>query len=185
MVVFSIGAYLRLYIDPTKISWRFLIISMAVSFGLMMTFALGVDTLLRQGKHFNNWFYWGRENTLPVLALSITFFLIFSRVRMPCIVWINAIASTMLGVYLIHDNGFVRSFLWKHLLRVGEHFSQPNFILWSIVVISMVFVVCAALEWLRIVLFQKFFNQLARPLYKYDLAVSMYIKSREHIGKEK
>jgi surface polysaccharide O-acyltransferase-like enzyme len=63
--------------------------------------------------------------------------------------WINVIASASLGVYLIHDNNFVRPFLWKTLLKTSEMYSSHYLILHAIASILGVYLVCTLIDLIR------------------------------------
>ena len=70
---------------------------------------------------------------------------------------INIIASATFGVYLIHDNNFVRSFLWIDLFRNASFQDSPYLIPYSIAVIFIVYISCTIIELMR----SKFFKALS------------------------
>ncbi|MCI8305582.1 acyltransferase [Adlercreutzia muris] len=55
---------------------------------------------------------------VPTFFAAIGLFRIFAAWEMPCSPWVNMLAKTALGVYLIHDNPIVRAWLWPHLAWV-------------------------------------------------------------------
>ncbi len=55
---------------------------------------------------------------VPTFLASVGLFRIFAAWEMPCSPWVNMLAKTALGVYLIHDNPIVRAWLWPHLAWV-------------------------------------------------------------------
>ena len=55
---------------------------------------------------------------VPTFLASVGLFRIFAAWEMPCSPWVNMLAKTVLGVYLIHDNPIVRAWLWPHLAWV-------------------------------------------------------------------
>lgn len=62
---------------------------------------------------------------------------------------INLIASTTLGVYLIHDNTFVRKILWNTYDIIVQKFGEIWLIPISILFIIMVFILCSLIEIFR------------------------------------
>ena len=63
----------------------------------------------------------------------------------------------MLGVYLIHDNNFVRPWLWRNLWAVPDHIAMnwKLYLPWSVLVIFITFLSSILIELARAKLFQK------------------------------
>ena len=61
---------------------------------------------------------------------------------------INLVASTTFGIYLIHDNCFVRKWLWPHFTWVYS-LPFPRFVAACFLVVLGVFLACSALELIR------------------------------------
>ena len=78
---------------------------------------------------------------------------------------INLISSTTLGVYLIHDNDFIRKFLWNSWLNVPKYALNDNFLLFSIISIITIYIVCTIIELLRVFL-KNSFNLLYKKIRK-------------------
>ena len=62
---------------------------------------------------------------------------------------INTIASAAFGVYLIHDNGLVRPFLWHDVFHNASFQDSVYLIPYSIAVILIVYVACTLIELIR------------------------------------
>lgn len=81
--------------------------------------------------------------------------------------WINVIASTTFGIYLIHDNRMMENFLWLDILHMKSMISQPAYVVFYILLICLiVFIICSILEYFRKLLFQKLENKMANRLDK-------------------
>lgn len=63
--------------------------------------------------------------------------------------WINIAASATFGVYLIHDNNYMRHFLWIDFFNNANYQDSLLLIPYSIIVVIMVYVSCTAIELLR------------------------------------
>jgi hypothetical protein len=91
-------------------------------------------------------FYFREYNMILPVICAISLFLLFSRIEFHNS-FINVIAGTILGVYIIHDNSILRSYIW------GEWFPNINYVespyLHSIIKIVAVFVICVAIEIIR------------------------------------
>ena len=78
-------------------------------------------------------YLYGQEK-LPMLLISLTLFLAFTRWKMNYRKWINITASATFGVYLIHDNKIVRSFFVDELiqkLQVSGFYYDHSLFYWS------------------------------------------------------
>lgn len=94
--------------------------------------------------------YWATEHdsvlqTLPALALL----LLSLRVKPFSSRLINCIGSLMLGVYLIHNNPYLREYLWLELFAPGKHLADSRCWVYVLGVPCAVFMACAAAEGLR------------------------------------
>ncbi len=69
---------------------------------------------------------------------------------------INLMASATFGVYLIHDNIFVRPFLWRTLFKNATFQDSPYLIPYSIAVILTVYICCTVIELIRAKIFRTF-----------------------------
>ena len=73
----------------------------------------------------------------------------FNSLKIPHSKIINLLASATFGVYLIHDNNFVRPFLWHKVFMNASFQNSPYLIPYSIGVILLVYVVCTLIELTR------------------------------------
>lgn len=90
----------------------------------------------------------------PVLATATTAYFVFRLFRSfaprnrP---FVNLLASTTFGIYLIHDHPMIRTVLWNNWLGVsGQLFPSRLFPLWAILLTVCVFSICALLEIARL-----------------------------------
>lgn len=90
-------------------------------------------------------------NSTFILISAISTFILFTRLNFKSKV-INTIATTTFGIYLIHDNQYMRPYLWKVICRNQEYYTTSNFIPHSIVCILGIFVICSIIEGIRIIL---------------------------------
>ena len=93
--------------------------------------------------------------TLPSLVISVLLFVGFSRLRMGPNKFINTVASATFGVYLIHENRFVRPFLWDTVLRNPSYANSGLLVPHTLWAIAAVFIVCTVIELVRIRVIEK------------------------------
>ena len=83
------------------------------------------------------------------LICSVSLFCTFKNFNMGGSRAIAAAASTAFGIYLIHDNIYVRYYLWQELLECKFHAYGNYFIVFAIAAVLAVFIACMAIDALR------------------------------------
>lgn len=97
-------------------------------------------------------------NGFPFI-FSVIFFLIIKNIKLNTNNAINKIlikiAPYTFGVYLIHDNSFIRNILWyKNLFQFGDYFNTYYFILYLLSISILIFSVCVTIDKMRSLLFK-------------------------------
>lgn len=92
----------------------------------------------------------------PFMVLDAIFlFYIFKNLKIKNSKFINTLASTTLGIYLIHENPLLRKLLWDKFLKVKVVYYYPTYILYFFFSVFSIFVIAAVIDLLRIYLFEK------------------------------
>ena len=91
---------------------------------------------------------WYSRSSLFMIIAAVSMLAFFSKL---CISnrFINTLASCTFGVYLIHENIFVRPFLWQTLFRVEDFKNSPWMLVHMIGSVAAVFLLCSAVEYVR------------------------------------
>lgn len=97
------------------------------------------------------------QNSIPIVYASICMLILFGRLNIGSLPWVNRISSTTFGIYLLHDNPLTRSFLWKRFDFL-YYCDAIGLLASSLFVVIGVFVVCSLFDGIRIAL-------LERPLF--------------------
>ena len=92
---------------------------------------------------------------LPILLMAITLFMGFVTLKMNYHKWINMIASATFGVYLIHDSSYIRYYLWTNIFKINQYQDSTFLILYSILVVFILYVSCTMIELIRKKLVEK------------------------------
>ncbi|EOL42791.1 acyltransferase [Enterococcus caccae] len=87
------------------------------------------------------------------LLLAILLFCGFKNWDVGEIPVVNLFGSATLGVYLIHDNNYIRYYLWKVLTAFKVSYNGINLVLTSALIIIIVYIVCSIIDILRQKLF--------------------------------
>ena len=104
-------------------------------------------------------YFFGQEK-LSVLLCAFTLFMAFSKLKMRYHKGINIIASATFGVYLIHENEFVKDFLWVRVFQNAPYQDPFLLILYSIGVVIAVYTGCTLIDLLRQQIVEKAFMKI-------------------------
>ena len=152
---YLLAAYLRRWPDNRL---AHLLQHRAAALGLGLGLPL-LNTILRavletrgltDGKAFQYMAYYRTAlGALPNLLAALALFYLFKGLDLGCVRWVNALAGTTLGVYILHQVPAFRGFLWNGLLQAEAHHGSVEY---TRVAILAVFLGCAAVDALRTVL---------------------------------
>lgn len=147
-LLYLIAAYVRLY----PLEWKPFRHSMAMGLGIyLLTFLSCVvfDLLGERIPIFaRNAMYFHTMEKFPILLSSVFLFIGFKDLQVKQSRVINAVAGTTFGIYLIHDNNYIRPFLWKTLLKGSEYYNSGFLFLHAGASILAVFCGCALIDFL-------------------------------------
>lgn len=156
LAVYLLGGYLRLY--PSR--WdkmHFGIVGTICSVILMAASIVILDLLRnRFGIERDYYYFVSDANKLLAVTASVSIFILFKNWKLKYIGWINRIAATTFGVLMIHANSdAMRKFLWKDLFDNAGHYSDGSLAGYAIGVVLLVYLVCVAVDFLRIRFIEK------------------------------
>lgn len=102
---------------------------------------------LTDGKAFQYMAYYRTAlGALPNLLAALALFYLFKGLDLGCVRWVNALAGTTLGVYILHQVPAFRGLLWNGLLQTE---AQHGSVGYTLLAILTVFLGCAAVDALR------------------------------------
>ena len=171
--LYSLAGYIRLYVNKIKMKGRKYILAALVVMILTHLSAVIFDILGTRFSFFGNHVaYFYDMQRLPVVFISLCLFIGFIKIDIGYKKFINIISLATFGVYLIHDNVYLRSFIWENIFKNAYFFESPFFILYSIGVICFVFIVCTLIELVRIYVLEKHYIGLINK-------ISVFIDSKK------
>ena len=162
MILYLIAAYIRKYVDISNINLKLIrkittITTMLLFLSVIVFNYIGnkynIDVLLKNSRYF------GKDNSILILIISVGLFLICLSYNWHNSI-INRIASTTFGVYLIHENYFVRPFIWETILHCKENYYSNYLIIHAICSIIIVYISCTLIELLRQITIEKVYFKL-------------------------
>lgn len=136
IVIYMVSAYIRMYVEIKNRNKKAHIICAVILFGL-----------LQVGNMFD--LKYSAANSFLVVVLAVELFLIFLSFKPMSNKWINIIGGATFGVYLIHDNRFMRSYLWTKVFRNQEMYGTGWLWLHAVIAVVSVYVVLTVIELVR------------------------------------
>ncbi|HFI0708579.1 TPA: acyltransferase family protein [Streptococcus suis] len=145
----GIKKYKFLYLDTAK--------SFIMSVVLYLLIFLSIQLLKLcslQNEFFETKIYFfTNSHSILVFFFTVFFFNGMLSLKSFTNYWVNKVAKATFAIYLIHDNDFIREWLWKDILKVN-HFRNSSIFIWHYIFsILLVFFIGIILEILREVAF--------------------------------
>lgn len=158
---YLLAAYLRRYPD-NRLSrlLRHRVLALALGVGLPLLNTAARAWLEWQGRTDGKAFqyvayYRTGLGALPNLLAALALFSLFQTVNLGSRRWVNALAGTTLGVYILHQVPAFRDFLWNGIFQAQAHHGSVSY---TLLVILATFAGCACVDAVRTRL-------VMRPLY--------------------
>lgn len=166
IVLYTVGAYIsKFYKDKTFNKYALLVLYL-LSATILAVINVSISRII--GRNWGIYAY----NFLLIFISSIVLFLFFKEIKIKS-KFINKLSSLTLGVYLIHDHGYIRKFIYN-ALGYDNYFNTSMFILYTLIVIGIIYISSSIVEYLRQVLF----NYLPKPKYEFIYGVKDNINYR-------
>ena len=162
--VYLLGGYIKLYKDDLKIKYIYIKILLSILLTVSSSILIAKFQIKIPLINIYPTYFYGMDK-LPILLISLLIFIAFKNLDIKTNKIINTIASTTFGIYLIHDNPYIRKFLWQTLFKNAKHVNKLYLIPYSITTCVLVFIVCSMIEYLRIFLIEKRYMAI---IYKYE-----------------
>lgn len=126
LLIYLIGGYIRRYgkLKSFTKSCFLLLITLLIT-------ELVVFIILNYYSKFYDYLWWiSATNNGPFgMLIGVPLFLVFKNMHIGYIRFINYVSRSMFGVYLIHDNSFLRDILWKKIINTAPLADNPGDIL--------------------------------------------------------
>lgn len=149
-IMYILGAYIKLYdfkfLNTKKRSTIVAIIVFGTIIGSILIIYKYRDFFDKIGT--TEYAYLWTPNNIFMLLLSISIFQFFAKLKIRSIRIINTLASTTLGVYMLHD-GFLSTFLWQHLFDTKEKLESTYSLLYIIGTALIIFIIGAIIDLIR------------------------------------
>lgn len=169
ILLYMIGAYISLYIDYELNKKRLYITTIILFTISLSTVAILYFTGIYL-KKMNLVVYCNRyilgNSSFFVIIPSIFLFLSFKNTKMNNKKYINYISSSVLGIYLIHDNFIIRNIIWNIIVPNTVFFDKPYFFIFSLLKIIIIFIICLIIDKIKIRLFDNILKKTSSIIEK-------------------
>lgn len=188
VVVYFIGAFIREHdllqekqfkFLSTWSCWLSVILIFITAFGFsFIGFSLKSVRLLKAASFFTD----GLTETFFCLFIALGLFAWIGSKKIGYHKFINTVATTTFGIYLIHDNGLMRALLWIKVFHMENLIRTPIYgVMYVLIVVLIVFVSCSLLEFIRKLIFSKFENKIASKSNIFGIKALNWLFAIEHI----
>lgn len=145
VVMYIIGGFIKIHLESKLTNKRVsigMLIAVAVYIGVILVIDfIGVYThsniLVTHATYFT-----GLESIFSVI-LSVFTLLFFLQYEFH-IGWINRVATSVIGIYLIHDNDLLRNIIWNTFAPLSQYQNHP--FLHAVFKVFFVFVICLLID---------------------------------------
>ena len=146
IAIYLLGTYIKKYkIEVT--SNKKLILAILVEILVIFLSVVIINIISNKMNMFKEYLYYFCSLNSPLtVLLGLTIFLLFQNIDIGTNIYINKIASTTFGIYLIHDNMFLKQIIWLKLINANR-FYNIKLIFISILGIFLVFFICALIDY--------------------------------------
>lgn len=156
ILFYSLGAYFYKY-DLSLLNKKNNKILLVIT-SIILFFSVVIFVLLGSKISFFNdvsIYLFNRDSIIAIL-FSISLFNIFINRSEFNNKYINLIGSCTLGVYLIHDNPYLRHFLWMKVFKNSDYVYSNYLFVHLLISVLIVFIVCIIVEYARKNLIEKY-----------------------------
>lgn len=169
-IMYMIGAFIKLHghtYKPYANGWN-LLVAVFASIFILASCALFdyASVVTHNNLYIDKARYFHKPYTIPAVILAVSVFLFFKNLHFKSS-FINWMATSVVAVYIIHDNEIMRPVIWEYVWPNIDYFNAGYFKLYMHVVLKIiaVFVCCLAIDKIRIATIHRIFNGLVMKAY--------------------
>ena len=162
---YIIGAYIKLYMNKIKKKINFYLFLSIICYIFVTFLILIIGMLLKNNIILGQISYVISVNySLFSIIIAVLLFMSSLNWKIKENKYINYFSSSILGIYLIHDNSLVRKYIWTTLWKNDLYINSCFFIFYLIAKVLLVFIVCFSIDKIRIKIFKKFNEKIEHKI---------------------
>lgn len=163
--IYSLSGYIRLYGFNLKFKNYHYMVTALIASALTYLSSIAISVWGTRITDFSlspTYFY--SAQSLPVLIISVCLFMTFVTTDMKNSRTINLLASATFGVYLIHENHYLRNIFWQTVFDNSSYQNSLKIIPVSIIAVVVVYIICTVIELIRQYVVEKTFSKITDVL---------------------
>ena len=157
---YFLGTYIGKYCDKFRVNNIILILGIIFMYGI----AVFLGSFLFDISFMRFIVALTGLKSIFVLIVSVCIFLLFKNIKINNLFVINKFGSFCFGVYLFHENFFMRKLLWKKLFCISNYSVDTLYGIKILGIGIFVFLLCSFIEWIRQIIFD-----FVRQYIKFDI----------------
>lgn len=159
IITYLTGMYINCYDVNFKISYIILSIISLIAVLLFDVCNIMLDNaIINLSIDFNS------LNSIFMFILAISLFLYFKRIKIKTNVF-NIIASSSLGIYILHDNYLLRNIIWNEIFPNNTIVASNLFYVLFLLKVFLIFIIFLAIDKVLMFIFGKLINIISDKLY--------------------
>lgn len=153
---YFVASYIRLYNPPILNHTK---VNLGIALFCILVLFAGWGTLIRarfmhipfvKNHYIQVAGYFGAGLTRPpILICAVAILSLFKNLHIPHNRFINTVASTTFGVYLIHENLLINKWWWHAVCKLDDFVSSKWLLPYMLLCAVVTFAICSALELVR------------------------------------
>lgn len=154
IVLYSIAGYIRMYVHVETIKQKCLIIYTLILLVLPCAIIQILEIYVHHDKSLRLHSIFNSYNGIPIV-LAVLLFITIAKMRLRhnfFVSLITRIAPYTFGVYLIHDNIYIRNRLWSYVISI-YNITDDNIIMYSLLIPVVIFSICILIDYIRKLMF--------------------------------
>lgn len=165
ITLYIIGAYINKY--PINIKNNLIpLIIFLITYLLTFFTIIGISILKKYFVIIFDEYYFIGLNSIFTIVASISLFLFFKNIEMPYNKFINTLASTTLGIYLFHENSYIKDSIWNTLNTIYNISPVTHLLFFKVIAIGItVYIVGCIIELIRKFSIEIVTNTLLKKLF--------------------
>lgn len=162
---YLVGAYLRIYPDNFFFKGKNGLWAFLIGYGLFMLSIIVLNFVGSKIVFLNHPMYFTTKHSVISILFAIGLFSLFVNMDFTN-KFVNTVASATFGVYIIHNNGYMRGIIYEQIFTVSSVPSSLKLILYFIGISTIIFVVCVCVDLARKYLLEKPISKLYDKITK-------------------
>lgn len=179
VILYTIAAYIRKYPNAFNGKTRNYAAIAIVTYVLTIALILTFDMTTNHSDFWGNYNYIETitlQNSPLILIMAITLFLAFKNLTIGKNRYVNTIAATMFGVYLIHDSKLVMTHIYSDLFDCYSFTNSEIIIPYCFFMMACIFLICIPIEWMRMRIFELgLLNKIPKKVESLHARIDSYL----------